>query len=596
MTETLGFLLVNSCLPKGYSFKPGVPVDSKELNKVLLDIAKNHPDAYVETVTKLKRLGDSIATDSGISVGLDDIAPAHNKDHALAPFIHKFNNAETAADKRKILGDAQEKMLEVTKNHPGDMALMSRSGGRGSFAQLMKITSAPVLATDAKGQPIPWLISHSYSEGITPAESFAALNESRQNAIQGKLAVSLPGELNKLITQSVNNQVVSSVDCGTTNGNVYDPHDPWLVDRYLAHPVGKFKAGTLITHGVAQQLKKLGKPVVARSPLTCQSQTICQKCYGLDERAQPPTIGTNLGVQSAQAITEPIVQSQLSSKHSIKTLSSKNTPQGVKGIRQLLEVPESFTGAAVLAKVHGKVTGIEKAPQGGSYVFVESEQHYVPPDRDVTIKKHDVVEHGDPLSSGILKPDEIVKYRGIGVGRKNLADNLIEAYKNNGINIDPRHLELIARGAVQFGVVQHDPHGDYLPGDTIDITTLRERLKDGARSTALKEAEGKVLADDHLHFSAGTTITPSMIKTLSHSGVEHVKVAVNPPKVEFLMKPAAYTPLLFNDWLGKLSHRFLRQTIVEGAEEGQSSPTHSYNPGGPLARGVDFGTGEDGQY
>ncbi len=269
MSETLGFLLVNSCLPKGYSFRPGQPVDSKELNKVLLDIAKKSPGDYVETVTKLKKLGDNIATDSGISVGLDDIAPAHNKEHVLAPFIHKFHNADTAAEKCKLLGEAQEKMLEVAKNHSGDMALMARSGGRGSFAQLMKITSAPVLATDAKGQPIPWLISHSYSEGITPAESFAALNESRQNAIQGKLAVSLPGELNKLISQGLDNQVVSSVDCGTGNGILQDAHDPWIVDRYLAHNTGKYTAGTLITHDVAQHLKKIGKEVVVRSYKRC---------------------------------------------------------------------------------------------------------------------------------------------------------------------------------------------------------------------------------------------------------------------------------------------------------------------------------------
>jgi hypothetical protein len=262
----------------------------------------------------------------------------------------------------------------------------------------------------------------------------------------------------------------------------------------------------------------------------------------------------------------------------------------------LFEVPESFAFGAILSKLHGKITNIESAPQGGKYVFVEAEGHYVPPDREVTVKKHDVMEPGDALSEGILKPNEIVKYKGIGAGRKNLADNLIHAYKANGISIDPRHLELAARSAIRFGVIEHDPSGANTPGDIIDINHLRDRLREGARSTAIKDADGKVLGEDYLHFTAGTTITPSVIKLLSRNGFDHVKVAVNPPQVSYIMKPAAQGPLLFPDWLGKLGHRFLRESIIHGAEEGTIGNGHSLNPMGPLAIGTEFGEGEDGQY
>src|SRR5258706_5116703 len=120
MPTTLGRHLVDKTLPEKWRGR-GVLTKSS-LNDMLVGLAKESPDKYPDAVTKLKRLGDEMATLDGISVGLDDIAPRiGERDAALKPHVDAFRRATNIGDKEKALANAQDAMLTLARKHPGTM-------------------------------------------------------------------------------------------------------------------------------------------------------------------------------------------------------------------------------------------------------------------------------------------------------------------------------------------------------------------------------------------------------------------------------------------------------------------------------------------
>jgi len=574
------------------------PLTKTRLQQLLVEIAKKSPEKYPEIVTKLKRLGDEIATLDGVSVGLNDIAPDKvQRDAVLAPFLKEFH---TTKDKERVLIDAQGAMLTHTKANTGVMGEMVRSGGRGNAAQLMRTVSAPVMARDEKNQIVPWFIPRSYSEGLKPADAWVAGNEARINAIKSNISVVEPGDLAKILINNMGDKLVTIPDCGTKNGVAMSAHDPHVIDRYLAATAGRFPAGTLVTPQVARSLPADGQLVV-RSPMTCEApHGLCQKCQGLDMTGRPHTLGTNVGMRAAQALAEPLTQFALNAKHGGRVSSARSgapTAEGIKGVRQLLEIPQSFLHKATLADHDGKVSRVENAPQGGHYVWVDDTRHYVAPDLMVNVKAGQHVEAGDTLSTGVPRPDEIVRHKGLGAGRKYLVDTLHNVYRDAGADIDRRHLETLARSVLNHVHIT-DPgeaHG-FVKGDIVSYNRYATEAATTSRRIPLKDAVGEMLGKAVLHFTAGTRITPSVRDELLRRNVKEVDIAEHAPIVEPFMRPASRTPLLNPDWMARLAHRYLKESLLAGAHRGDVADLHSYSAVPAYAAGTEFGEGAEGRY
>ena len=251
-------------------------------------------------------------------------------------------------------------------------------------------------------------------------------------------------------------KLVTTPDCGTLNGVTMDAKDPHVIDRFLAKDHGAFKVGTLVAPQVAQ---KLDEPILVRSPMTCEApHGVCQKCQGLDATGKLQTLGVNVGMRAAQALAEPLTQFALNAKHGgrLATAADAKKLEGIKGVRQVLEVPQSFLHKATLADHDGEVSKIEDAPQGGRYVWVGDTRHYVPPSLAVIATPGQRVEAGDVLSDGVPRPDEVVQHKGLGVGRRYLVDTLHDIYKRAGADVDKRHLETLARSGAEPRV-RHRP-------------------------------------------------------------------------------------------------------------------------------------------
>lgn len=129
-----------------------------------------------------------------------------------------------------------------------------------------------------------------------------------------KIATAKGGAFGKLLSQSANNQVVVTDDCGGVNGVPMPIDDDDNLGAVLAQKTGKYNPGTVITKSVLADLRKDKKidEIVIRSPMTCGCKDgVCSKCAGIREMGDFPPIGYNLGTNAASAFAERITQGAL---------------------------------------------------------------------------------------------------------------------------------------------------------------------------------------------------------------------------------------------------------------------------------------------
>ena len=603
MTKTFGQILLDDAIPEKYR-STGV-YSKKELKTNMMRLAHDDPEQYVKTITNVKRLGDEFATLEGISIGLDDIEPEYAKRNAIVkPALAQVKKAKTLAEKQKIILATQDKMLDYAMEHKGTMGDMARAGARGTAVQLMRGVGAPTASSDEQGGIQPWLTTHSYAEGLRPSEWWATSREARMAGVATYVSVTEPGDLSKILVNNTSDQTITKDDCGTHNGLPFNADDADIMDRFTAHAAGSIPYNTLVNAPVLSKFKKEGtKKVIVRSPMTCDvDRGVCQKCMGLNSTGALNKIGENVGVRASQAMGEPLTQFALNAKHGVR-LSGGGAKgvSGLSGFRAIMETPESFKNKATLTTENGNVTNIAKAPQGGYYVTVNATKFHIAQGLDPVVKVGDQVNRGDVLSEGTPRPAEVVELKGLGAGRAYVVDKLAGIYKDSGHNLDRRHFEVLAKSTLNHMKIEDiDDESSaatgLVRGDIIDYNRYKNIMGNEKVKIPLAEAEGRYLGEGFLEHMAGTKITKPMLDEFRAVGFPKVVVSTKAPTVSPIMAPATRNPLLNPDWLVRLGHRYLKDSLREGAHEAQTSNLHGSHPLPAMIFGADFGEGIDGRY
>jgi hypothetical protein len=331
--------------------------------------------------------------------------------------------------------------------------------------------------------------------------------------------------------------------------------------------------------------------------MTCSARDgVCAYCYGLLENAQLGDVGTNVGVKSAQAMTEPLTQMALDAKHAGRLASSSGL-RGLSGFETLTKVTKNFLNKAIVARETGTVSSVEEAPQGGYFITVGKTKQYVEPGFKVFVKSGDFVEQGDILTEGVPSPKEIVENRGLGAGRIHYVNALHNVYKNSGVNLDKRHLENLAKQTLNYVKVnKSQPDLDIYAGEVHNYNKVRDIMKKDAREVSLKESNGKYLADDYLFHTAGTKVNSKVQADLQKAGVTSVKITDQDSPISPIMQSIEITPLMNPDLLAKMGFRYLKKSFIEGVTTGQSSDIHGTSPWPGYMYGKEFGKGEKGKY
>lgn len=247
---------------------------------------------------------------------------------------------------------------------------------------------------------------------------------------------------------------------------------------------------------------------------------------------------------------------------------------GFEELNQFIQVPSSFKGAATLSEIDGVVTAIKDAPAGGKFVVVNDKQFYVPRDTEVIVKKGDTVTAGDMLSEGTPNPGELVKYKGIGDGRKYFIEKYRELLDKNGSSVHRRNIEAVARGFVnRVQISDLDGYNGYMVNDVVPYDSFAYDYEPRPDSKELDPgmSRNKFLERPVLHYSIGTRVTPAVIKTLKENKIS--KITVNDKEPVFTPYIVRTKSLLQTDpdWQTQLAGENLKKTLLQDARLGATS-------------------------
>lgn len=606
MPTTIGQILVNEALPekfRDYSRTLG----ADELEDLLARVIREDPEAYRDVSYKLMRIGAKAAYDTGTTLKLSDLEPALDN----TVLYQKLDMAEDAIrndrtlsedQKREKLSDLYDKVYSDIKDRAyaaadargNGFAMQVKSKARGNKDQLSAMLSTPGVYKDPKGRTIPMFIRHSFADGLSPAEYWAGSYGARTGVVSTKFATANAGALGKLFSSSMVEQVVTEDDCGTVAGMPVKTDDKDNVGSVLAADAGPYGAGTVITKQVMSDLKKVGiDEIEVRSPVTCGAKNgVCAHCAGIRENGRFPEIGYNLGLNSASALAERVAQGSLNVKHSGKKVEGASPYSGFDMLKQMATVPEHYKDRATVSSIDGTVEKIEKAPQGGSYVWVNDEKFYVPHGYDVLVKQGDEVEAGDQLSDGVISPADAVKYKGIGEGRRYFTQRFTQAYRDSGYKGNRRNVEALARSLINNVVVDDsDAEGQMLPGDLVSYSrwSWGYRPRPNSVQSAPMKAIGKYLEQPALHYTIGTRVTKRVAKDLEKFKVPSVLYNDNPPGVHPEMKSIVETTGQTDDWMGRLGTTYIGKRLIEDVQRGAESNSKGLNPYPAVAKGTTLG-------
>ena len=606
MPTTIGKLLVNQILPE--EFQTDATLDKDAADALLARIAEKYPDRYREISHRLMQLGADTVYTEGTTLRLSDTRVPIDK-RALLEHV-KQQSRRIAADKDLTPAQKEEALAGVFSAVQDELkkqtyaaslaagnpfALQVKSKARGSPAQLLALMTTPGIYEDADGRVVPTFIQRSYAEGLRPHEYWAATYGARKSVISTKFATRDAGYLGKQFGAVTNAMLVTEDDCGTNNGMPVSADSTDNLGSVLARDAGKFKAGTVITAPVLAELKKRNERIVLRSPITCSAKRgLCKTCAGTRENGDFPNIGDNVGVNASSALAERIAQSSLNVKHSGGVAGGKGEVvyAGFPVVDQLAQVPETFPNAAPLATVDGVVDDIRNAPQGGQHIVINGELHYVPAGRPIYVKAGDNVEAGDQLAGGIINPAEVVRYKGIGEGRRYFAERMTQAFKESDYGVNRRNVEVLARSMIDHVVSDNVDESDAAaPGEVVSYNTMasRYRPRQDAALTGPTAAVGSYLEQPVLHYTIGTRITRKIAKDMESFGHDRVLAHKQPPPFTPEMLSLREIPQHERDWVAQLGSSYLRAGLLRNVHLGAESNLHGLHPVPAIAKGTEIG-------
>ena len=386
---TVGRILLNEQLPSEISFRNETMTKKKLQNLVAEVFTVSGPEVTAEIVDKIKDLGFHHATQSGVSIGIDDfVTPARKEQHIdtgekqVIDISKQYETGLITEDERyrRTIEAWQGTNEKIKVDMQSDMAgsgstigMFVESGARGDLSQLNQISGMLGLVNNPTGRIIELPIRSSYKEGFSMLEYFSSTHGARKGLTDTALRTAESGYLTRRLVDVAQDIIVTIEDCGDKTGSLVNRAESEAIgEGFAARLAGRFaaaaikdesktivKAGGLITDELAEQIGATANitEVRLRSVLECTSQWgVCQKCYGVDlARGQVVKLGEPVGVIAAQSIGEPGTQLTMRTFHKgAGGAGGADITQGLPRVEEIFEA-RAPKGQAILAEVDGVV-------------------------------------------------------------------------------------------------------------------------------------------------------------------------------------------------------------------------------------------------
>ncbi|HEX2064176.1 MAG TPA: DNA-directed RNA polymerase subunit beta', partial [Acidimicrobiales bacterium] len=384
---TVGRLLFNTALPDDFPFvNELVSKRARSIASIVEEIADNYPKAQVaECLDRIKDLGFRYATQSGLTISIDDVKTPPEKSAILDRYEKEAEKAENqfkrgiiTDDERRQkeieiwtsanseVGRAMDRTLATIAFNPLDM--MVNSGARGNTQQVRQIAGMKGLVSNPRGEMIPRPIKSSFREGLSVLEYFISTHGARKGLADTALRTADSGYLTRRLVDVAQELIIREDDCGTNRGIWLEharPDEPGrrsyletrLFGRVLAEPAGPYDAGTEVGDEELAALRDHPdvQRVRVRSVLTCESRHgVCARCYGRSlATLKSIELGEAVGVIAAQSIGEPGTQLTMRTFHT-GGIAGEDITHGLPRVVELFEA-RTPKGKAVLARTSGVI-------------------------------------------------------------------------------------------------------------------------------------------------------------------------------------------------------------------------------------------------
>ena len=106
------------------------------------------------------------------------------------------------------------------------------------------------------------------------------------------------------------------------------------------------------------------------------------------------------------------------------------------------------------------------------------------------VKDGDMVEAGQALIEGSINPSEILEIKGPEGVYEYMISEVQKVYRNQGVDINDKHIEVIARQTLKKVRVEDNADTDMFPGELIDMYEFADKNKEVIEK-GLRPATGK---------------------------------------------------------------------------------------------------------
>ena len=503
----------------------------KQLGKIVDKCIKAHGMAdTAEVLDKIKAIGYKYSTRSAITISVSDIVVVGEKEEIIGKTEKEIENI-TKQFKRGFYDDTERHnmiveewmkandeigqaiMKSLDKYNP--IFMMADSGARGSINQIRQLSGMRGIMGKTDGSAMEVPIKANFREGLTVLEFFTSSHGTRKGLADTALRTADSGYLTRRLVDVSQDVIIRENDCGSQDYiYLYDINDgkevieeleERLNGRTMFEDVVDPATGEIIVHAneivddaLAKKIVKAGiKKVKARSVLTCRAKVgVCAKCYGANlTSGQLVNIGEAVGIIAAQSIGEPGTQLTMRTFHTGGAAGGDDITQGLPRVTELFEARKPKPkGLAVMSEIGGKVS-IEENNKTRD-VIIENEDdrkvYNIPYGSRIKVADGDVVEKGDGLTDGSFNPHEILEIKGPGAVHAYLVQEVQRVYRMTGVDINDKHIEIIARQMLKKVSIEDPGDSDFLAGALVDrlaVVFENERLEAEGKKPAVYKQE-----------------------------------------------------------------------------------------------------------
>ncbi|AXG14189.1 DNA-directed RNA polymerase subunit beta' [Intrasporangium calvum] len=519
LETSLGRALFNDTLPVDYPFI-NKAVDRKALSAIVNDLAERYSKVQVAaSLDALKEAGFHWATRSGSTVSIIDVTTPGNKTEILEGYETKAAKVQTQYERGLITDDERRQELveiwtqasnqvakEMETNFPRTNPIyrMVSSGAGGNWFQIRQIAGMRGLMANPKGEIIPRPIKANFREGLTVLEFFISTHGARKGLADTALRTADSGYLTRRLVDVSQDVIIREDDCGTDRGltlpiaqvnettgtrSLSEVVEASIYARTLAEDVTDADGTVLAEAGI-----DLGDVVIGalyeagvdqlkvRSVLTCDSKVgTCAKCYGRSlATGKLVDIGEAVGIIAAQSIGEPGTQLTMRTFHTGGAAAADDITQGLPRVVELFEA-RTPKGVAPIAEATGRIE-IEDTDKARRILLTPddgSEQHAYPVSKRsrLLVQDGDHVTVGNKLVQGAIDPKQVLRILGPRAAQKHLVDEVQMVYRQQGVSIHDKHIEVIVRQMLRRVTIIEAGDADLLPGELAE----RGRFEDENR-------------------------------------------------------------------------------------------------------------------